>query len=150
MSLFSNIKKRGLTPDAKPVMRWLIGTGGIKRASLFALFAAATGGYAFSRIEHETVWHGFFWAVTTMTTLGYNEQPITSTVTEVLALILLFVGIGFVAIMTGSIAERFVRVDTSKMMKLEDQQVAADSLMLQELHKISEEIALLKEQLPPK
>ena len=93
----------------KPIVGWLVGRGVVKYAALLTLLVAVAGGYAFSEVESVGMWQGFYWATTTMTTVGYGSPPITNTETEVLAMVMLAVGITFIAIFTGSLAQIFIQ-----------------------------------------
>jgi voltage-gated potassium channel len=52
---------------------------------------------------------GIWWAVTTVTTVGYGDPEVTTDGGRIIAIGLMFTGIGFVAVLTASAAERFVR-----------------------------------------
>src|SRR3954453_1472130 len=84
---------------------------GLRYASVLALVTASGGGAAFAQAEHTSYGNGVYWAVSTMTTVGYGDlKPMTNT-GKALAIAVMLVGIGFVAILTGAIAERFLRPD---------------------------------------
>src|SRR5262249_60777114 len=68
------------------------------------------GGAAFAAAEkhpHLDLWDGIYWAVSTMTTVGSGYQPDT-TGARIIAIVVVVVGIGFVALLTGAVAERFL------------------------------------------
>jgi voltage-gated potassium channel len=68
------------------------------------------GGAAFAAVETDQnldLWDGVYWAVSTMTTVGSDIQPDT-TGGRIIAMTLMVVGIGFVAFLTGYLAERFL------------------------------------------
>jgi voltage-gated potassium channel len=76
---------------------------------VLGLVTALGGGAAFAAIEDEPeTWDGVWWAVSTMTTVGYGDVYPETDSGRVLAIVLMLVGIGFVAVLTGAIAERFV------------------------------------------
>ncbi len=52
---------------------------------------------------------GVWWAVTTVTTVGYGDIRPETDAGRVIAMAVMLVGIGFVAIVTGAAAERFMR-----------------------------------------
>lgn len=67
------------------------------------------GGSGFATLEGDrSSLDGIYWAVTTMTTVGYGDELPTLASTKVLAIVVMLVGIGFVAVLTGAIAERFL------------------------------------------
>ena len=78
---------------------------------LLAVLTVVGGGALFVAFEqhsqHLNAWDGIYWAVTTMTTLGSNIYP-TTTGGEIVSTVILIVGIGFVALLTGAFAQRFL------------------------------------------
>ena len=47
-----------------------------------------------------------YWAITTMMTLGSQYQP-TTTGSEIVELLLLIAGVGFISLLTGALAKQF-------------------------------------------
>ena len=92
-----------------PVAHRLFTTAGVKSAALLVALTAVAGGAAFAELEKgQTTANGIYWAVTTMTTVGYGNPQPTNTATKILAVFVMFIGIGFVAVLTGAIAPRFL------------------------------------------
>jgi voltage-gated potassium channel len=56
-----------------------------------------------------SAWDGVWWAIQTVTTVGYGDTPVTTDGGRVIAIRLMVTGIGFVAVLTAAAAERFVR-----------------------------------------
>ncbi len=85
---------------------------GLQYAALLTLLATVAGGSVFRAFEaknqHLTEWDGIYWAFTSMTTVGSNFSATTigGQITEV---VILLVGISFIAMLTGAIAQRFLR-----------------------------------------
>jgi voltage-gated potassium channel len=50
-----------------------------------------------------------YWAVTTITTVGYGDITPHTTAGRIVAAIVMLVGIGFVALLTGAIAQAFIQ-----------------------------------------
>src|SRR5690348_15853101 len=80
-------------------------------AMLLSLLTVIGGGALFVAFEkgsqHLDTWDGSYWAVTTMTTRGSNIYP-TTTGGEIVSTVILVIGIGFVALLTGAFAQRFL------------------------------------------
>jgi voltage-gated potassium channel len=81
---------------------------GVRYAALLAALTAVTGGQAFATAERVSSADGLYWSLTTMTTVGYGDVTPDTTTGKVVAVIVMLVGIGFVAILTGAIAQRFI------------------------------------------
>ncbi len=86
---------------------------GVRYAAILAVLTALAGGYAYSTIEHAqepapSVWDGVWWAVSTMTTVGYGDEFPVTTLGRIVAMALMLVGIGFIAMLTGALAQRFL------------------------------------------
>ena len=93
--------------------RRLLSTEGVRDAAVFALITILGGGAAFAAVEnghHEgdaiSAWDGVWWAITTVTTVGYGDISPTTLGGRVIAIVVMVVGIGFVAIVTAAAAER--------------------------------------------
>jgi voltage-gated potassium channel len=84
---------------------------GLKYASFLALLVAVAGGAVFKAFEaghqHVTTWDGIFWAVTTMTTLGCQFDA-TTLGAQITAIVIMVLGICYVAMLTGAAAQRFL------------------------------------------
>lgn len=122
-------------------VRRLLSLDGIKYAALIAALTVVVGGAAFASIEtHEghvlTTWDGIWWAVTTVTTVGYGDIAPETDGGRIIAMMIMLVGIGFVALLTAFVADRFIseqKVTESK----EDE-------ILDELRKINERLDSLE------
>lgn len=87
-------------------------TRGLGYAALMTLMVALAGGTLFRSVEAKnqdlTEWESIYWAITTMMTLGSQYQP-TTTISEVVELGLLIMGVGFISILTGALAQKFIK-----------------------------------------
>jgi voltage-gated potassium channel len=73
------------------------------------LLIVLTGAEAFESAEPaKSYFDGVYWAVSTMTTVGYGDELPTTTLAKTVAMVLMFVGIGYAALVTGALAERFI------------------------------------------
>lgn len=85
---------------------------GLQYASLLTLLATVAGGSVFRAFEaknqHIGEWDAIYWAFTSMTTVGsqYTATTLGGQITEV---VILIVGISFIAMLTGAIAQRFLK-----------------------------------------
>lgn len=91
--------------------RTAFSTRGLGYAALMTLMVALAGGTLFRSVEAKnqdlTEWESIYWAMTTMMTLGSQYQP-TTTISQVVELGLLIAGVGFISILTGALAHRFI------------------------------------------
>jgi voltage-gated potassium channel len=121
---------------------------GLRYAMLLAVLTAIGGGALFEAFEkkaqHLDTWDGIYWAVTTMTTLGSNIYP-TTTGGEIVSTVILIVGIGFVALLTGSFAQRFLGPEIAEVEEeLEAEQLSAEAVALRELRNVREQLEALE------
>jgi voltage-gated potassium channel len=101
---------------AASLVRRLLTTEGVRDAAVLALVTILGGGAAFAAIEktdahghHISAWDGVWWAITTVTTVGYGDFAPQTTGGRLIAMVVMVIGIGFVAILTAAAAERFIR-----------------------------------------
>ena len=79
-----------------------------------------------------------------MTTLGSSIYP-TTTGGEVLSTFILIVGIGFVALLTGAFAQRFLGPEIAEVeAELEAEQLSAEAVALKELHAVRQQLEALE------
>ena len=99
---------------AATLARRFYSTEGVRDAAVLALVTVLGGGAAFAAIErghHDpelSAWDGVWWALTTVTTVGYGDTFPRTDGGRMIALVVMLVGIGFVAILTAAAAERFI------------------------------------------
>ena len=114
-----------------------LGSGeSLQFAALVKVLTALDGGAAFASVEGKQVstWDGGWWAVSTMTTVGYGDLYPHTDEGRAIAIMVMLVGIGFVAVLTASIAQRFVgeQVATAEMeIERDEAEVLAELLDLQ-------------------
>jgi Ion channel len=109
---------------------------------------ALGGGAAFASVvgKHVSTWDGIWWAVSTMTTVGYGDLYPTTTAGRAIAIIVMLVGIGLIAIVTAAIDQKFVvagvttEIDTVELEADEDLQ-AVEAHVLGELRDLQGRLA---------
>jgi len=116
-----------------PLARRLFSLEGLRYVALLALLTVLGGGAAYASIEkHTSTWDGVWWAFTTMTTVGYGDEYPRTTMGRALAMAIMLIGIGFIAILTGAVAERFLSgqieevADTERAVEATDREVLAE------------------------
>ena len=98
--------------QAGVLLRRLLTTEGVREAAVLALITVVGGGAAYASVESDqdlSTWDGIWWAITTVTTVGYGDSYPRTDTGRVIALLVMVVGIGFVAVLTAAAAERFIR-----------------------------------------
>jgi voltage-gated potassium channel len=102
--------------------RRFLSTEGVRDAAVLAAVTVLGGGAAFAAVEkgqHLTAWDGVWWAVTTVTTVGYGDISPQTDLGRIIAIVVMLVGIGFIAILTASAAERFLRSQKHERQQLD-------------------------------
>lgn len=128
-----------------PLVRQLFTAAGVKSAALLVALTAVAGGAAFAELEKgQTTANGIYWAITTMTTVGYGNPQPTNTSTKILAVAVILVGIGFVAVLTGSIAQRFLAPDIAEEEQEQTEIVATNQQILAELREVRTRLEALE------
>jgi voltage-gated potassium channel len=116
-------------------IRSLLSLEGIKYAALTAAGTVVVGGAVVASLEknqHWTTWDGIWWAATTVTTVGYGDLRVKTDGGRMIAMAIMLIGIGFVALLTAFIADRFVQGQREVGTK--------EDLILTELRKIRERL----------
>jgi voltage-gated potassium channel len=84
-------------------------TEGLRNVAILTLLTVGFGGLAFAELEPDVdVGDGLYWAVTTVTTTGYGDIVPTTEAGKALAMAIMVIGAGFLAVLTGALAQRFV------------------------------------------
>lgn len=84
---------------------------GLRYAALLTAFLVLLGGTSFAAVEREqgmSAWEGLYWAISTVTTVGYGDISPATDGGRIIAVAVMIVGVGFVAILTAAAAERFM------------------------------------------
>jgi voltage-gated potassium channel len=101
-----------LVTRALQAERRLTSGDSLRLAAILTLTAIVVGGaaeHAASSGEFGSLWDGVWWAVVTVTTVGYGDLYPTSVQGRLIGMVLMFVGIGFLSLLTATVASKFVR-----------------------------------------
>ena len=121
---------------------------GVSWAGLLAVLTTVVAGAAYSSIEKgASTWDGLWWAVSTVTTVGYGDEFPKTDLGRGLGIALMLVGIGFVAVLTGAIAERFMAARIEETQEELSEEFKAELDVLGELHEIAERLNALERRL---
>ncbi len=93
-----------------PLIRRLVSAEGLRYVAALALLTAFAGAAAFAGFEKVSFGDGIYWAVTTMTTVGYGDITPKTTEGKAVAIVVMLVGIGTATLVIGAVAERFTAV----------------------------------------
>ena len=119
------------------ILRRVFSFDGLRDAAFFTMLTALVGGVAFSALEEGyNSWDGVWWALVTMTTVGYGDVSPHTTAGRILGIVVMFVGIGFIALLTGSIAQRFISQQVRQVEEAEREIAATETDVLHELREV--------------
>lgn len=93
-----------------------------------SILILAAGVYSYT--EHVNFWQSIWWAVVTATTVGYGDISPTTALGRIAAMVLMFVGIGFVGTLTSAITSFFSN----------DEEQKSNDEMMQQIHRENEEL----------
>jgi voltage-gated potassium channel len=128
-----------------PLVRRLFTAEGLKYTALLAFLTALAGGVAFHQAEGgQSFWDGLYWSVTTMTTVGYGDLTPHSTAGRIIALIVMLVGIGFVALVTGAVAQAFIAPRALPRDGASDSEAATEDELLIQVRELSSKMGELE------
>lgn len=118
-------------------VRKLLSLDGIRYAALTAAATVLLGGAVVASIENWTAWDGVWWAASTVTTVGYGDFYPKSDGGRIIAMAIMLIGIGFVALLTAFIADRFIQGQRETEAK--------EDLILSELREIRTRVERLEQ-----
>jgi voltage-gated potassium channel len=103
----------------EPLVTWMFRSGGLRYASAFAGLVVLAGAEAFSVSEKKSYFDGLYWAMTTVTTVGYGDELPTTTESKAVAMVVMLVGIGFFAALAGALADTFIQGRAEQLIETE-------------------------------
>jgi voltage-gated potassium channel len=119
----------------------------VKWAALIAFLLVEACGVALVIVEgskhhpHLKLVDGLWWAMTTVTTIGYGDIAPVTNVGRLMAMCIMVVGLGFVAIVTGAVAQHFIARQATET------QIASTNDILAAVHEVKSEVHDLSERL---
>ena len=125
--------------------RSLFSLDGIKWAALIAFLLIEACGVGLVVVEgsshqpHLSIVDGLWWAMTTVTTIGYGDITPLTTVGRLIAMCIMIVGLGFVAVLTGAIAQHFISKQAVET------QIASTNDVLAAVHDVKAEVRALSD-----
>lgn len=91
-----------------PLVRTVLSVQGLRYAAMIAFLTAISGGLAFAAVEKYPGGDGIYWAITTMTTVGYGDITPKTPEGKIVAVVVMLVGIGTATLLIGAVARRFM------------------------------------------
>ena len=120
---------------------------GLRYAALIAFTIVVGGGVIFVAVEQGqnlSTWDGLWWAVETVTTVAYGDIYPTTALGRIVATVVMIAGIGFVALLTGALAQRFLYGESTGTTPKPDPDQAD---VMRKLEDLSDQIAELRKAL---
>lgn len=124
--------------------RRLFGAFGLGYGMALLFFLVLTGGSLLSLEEDYSLPEGIWWAVVTVSTVGYGDVVPDTVLGRILATVLILLGISFIALLTGAIAARVSgpggRAESEELLD-ELQKQKAQTLVLQsQVSRLAEQV----------
>jgi voltage-gated potassium channel len=134
------------------IARRLFSLEGLRYVAFLAVLTVIGGGTAFAAVEKgNSTWDGIWWAFTTMTTVGYGDKFPETVAGRVVGMVVMLVGIGSIAVLTGAVAQRFLTPQLEEIAELESQAAgeieSAEHDLIREIRDIRERLHRLENRL---
>ena len=120
---------------------------GLRYAVLIVFTVVVGGGVIFVAVEPGqdlSTWDGLWWAAETVTTVAYGDIYPTTALGRIVATVVMIAGIGFVALLTGALAQRFLYGGSASATPKPDPDEAE---MMRKLDQLSHQIVELQKAL---
>ena len=127
----------------------LLRTNGLLYILYVNVFIVFVGSSILSVVEEKSFSDSLWWAIVTVTTVGYGDIVPNSIFGKWLAIILMLVGIGTIGMLTSALTNFFVKENSNEESKLEQLQnelvmqrrlVEKQAERIEELHKMVQEL----------
>ncbi len=92
----------------------------------------------------DTFGDALWWAITTVTTVGYGDSFPTTDIGRVIGMCVMLVGIGFVAILTGAVAQRFLAPSVEEVEETEEAIELTEEELVRQVREMSTQLAALE------
>jgi voltage-gated potassium channel len=126
-------------------VRRMFSPEGVMAAAFLAAYTVVAGGLTFAVVEpNVNALNGLYWAVTTVTTVGYGDFNPTTSAGKVISVVVMLTGIGFVAFLTGAIAQRFLTPD---IQEAEQEAVEEREVLLTEVRALGQRLERIEQRL---
>ncbi len=102
-------KRTRVRRAVRPVSMRVLSPEGIRDAAVIVAGLVVTGGIAFAVVEGVSAWSGIWFALNMVTTVGNPGYTAETVEGRLIAVVVMLVGLGFVAMVTAYVAERFIR-----------------------------------------
>jgi voltage-gated potassium channel len=86
----------------------------LRLVALITVFVVVVSGAVESVVDtgdFHSLWDAIWWAVVTVTTVGYGDVYPTTVQGRIVAMVVMLVGIGFLSVLTATIASHFVKTE---------------------------------------
>jgi voltage-gated potassium channel len=94
--------------------RTLFSPSGLRYVVVLVLLFVVVAGSAVAMVDSDgvgSIWDGIWWALATVTTVGYGDVVPHSVAGRIVAAVVMLVGIGFFALLTAAVAATVVKQD---------------------------------------
>ncbi|MCK5509233.1 MAG: two pore domain potassium channel family protein, partial [Desulfobacterales bacterium] len=132
--------KRGI----KPILD-VFEKNSLHYVTIITVFLIIASSIAFSWLEQRDLSYGLWWAITTVTTVGYGDTYPETNMGRTFAVLVMIIGIGFVSLLTANIASYFVEKDLENE---KTNKIDTNQLLLERLEEFSKKIDEINRKLP--
>ncbi|MFT9412287.1 ion channel [Liquorilactobacillus hordei] len=116
--IFRLVRLLGLTGKLQKNAQKFLKTNGLIYLMLICLAILCISSVMYSLAENVSLSESFWWAIATATTVGYGDISPHTAIGKFAAILLMFVGIGFIGMLTSSITAYFAGQEDRKEDKI--------------------------------